>query len=280
CGGGCGLSWGGGGSGGVESRVAESEYGDRVDPVVRTTFGARRKIPPEKFSGGGCRNPVGEGGRRWGGMRGERERVDEDEVILFYNRINVPTRQILDYKGAIPTKTAADAKTVIQEMAEYSQKWHNGTSSKPEYLFRHTEGRKSGARLLEGHFIGRLAAHFGLVSDQGLRGLSVLASELPLIDLSAEDAPVADEGAQAVPAPVQAPQPPPPAPQHRTISITEQTRVSTWMISCMTQLMDASGRTYQAFDSTLVGSSHVPYQRRVRPRTGDASTFTAPHTDD
>ncbi|GJS85163.1 hypothetical protein Tco_0751704 [Tanacetum coccineum] len=31
-------------------------------------------------------------------------------------------------KGAIPTKTAADAKTAIQEMAEYSQKWHNGTS--------------------------------------------------------------------------------------------------------------------------------------------------------
>ncbi|GJX56473.1 DNA-directed DNA polymerase [Tanacetum coccineum] len=31
-------------------------------------------------------------------------------------------------KGAIPTKTAADAKVAIQEMAEYSQKWHNGTS--------------------------------------------------------------------------------------------------------------------------------------------------------
>ncbi|GJY50881.1 hypothetical protein Tco_0441728 [Tanacetum coccineum] len=30
--------------------------------------------------------------------------------------------------GAVPTKTAADAKTPIQEMAEYSQKWHNGTS--------------------------------------------------------------------------------------------------------------------------------------------------------
>ncbi|GKC49140.1 hypothetical protein Tco_1071885, partial [Tanacetum coccineum] len=30
--------------------------------------------------------------------------------------------------GAIPTKTAADAKVAIQEMAEYSQKWHNGTS--------------------------------------------------------------------------------------------------------------------------------------------------------
>nr|GEV34186.1 hypothetical protein [Tanacetum cinerariifolium] len=31
-------------------------------------------------------------------------------------------------KGAIPSKTAADAKVAIQEMAEYSQKRHNGTS--------------------------------------------------------------------------------------------------------------------------------------------------------
>ncbi|GJV95778.1 hypothetical protein Tco_1547355 [Tanacetum coccineum] len=35
---------------------------------------------------------------------------------------------ILDSRGAIPTKTTADAKRAIQEMAEYSQKWHNGTS--------------------------------------------------------------------------------------------------------------------------------------------------------
>ncbi|GJS83347.1 hypothetical protein Tco_0749888 [Tanacetum coccineum] len=50
------------------------------------------------------------------------------EVILFYNGLDVPTRQILDSRGAVPTKTAADAKTAIQEMAEYSKKWHNGTS--------------------------------------------------------------------------------------------------------------------------------------------------------
>ncbi|GJR97973.1 hypothetical protein Tco_0270147 [Tanacetum coccineum] len=49
-------------------------------------------------------------------------------VILFYNGLEVPTRQILDYKGAIPTKTTADAKIGIQEMAEYSQKWYNRTS--------------------------------------------------------------------------------------------------------------------------------------------------------
>ncbi|GJT81626.1 hypothetical protein Tco_1055968 [Tanacetum coccineum] len=52
------------------------------------------------------------------------------EVILFYNGLDVPTRQIMDSKGAIPSKTATDAKITIQEMVEYSQKWHNGTSSR------------------------------------------------------------------------------------------------------------------------------------------------------
>ncbi|GKF12688.1 reverse transcriptase domain-containing protein, partial [Tanacetum coccineum] len=42
------------------------------------------------------------------------------EVVLFYNGLDVPTRQILDSRGAIPSKTAADAKIAIQEMAEYS----------------------------------------------------------------------------------------------------------------------------------------------------------------
>ncbi|GKC56796.1 retrovirus-related pol polyprotein from transposon TNT 1-94 [Tanacetum coccineum] len=54
--------------------------------------------------------------------------TDMQEVILFYNRLDVPTRQILDSKGAIPTKTSANAKIAIKEMAEYSQKWYNGTS--------------------------------------------------------------------------------------------------------------------------------------------------------
>nr|GEZ22607.1 hypothetical protein [Tanacetum cinerariifolium] len=33
-----------------------------------------------------------------------------------------------DSYSIIPTKTAVDAKVAIQEMAEYSQQWHNGTS--------------------------------------------------------------------------------------------------------------------------------------------------------
>ncbi|GKA02200.1 hypothetical protein Tco_0674865 [Tanacetum coccineum] len=56
--------------------------------------------------------------------------TDMQEVILFYNGLDVPTRKILDSKGAIPSKTVADAKIAIQEMAKYSQKWHNGTSSR------------------------------------------------------------------------------------------------------------------------------------------------------
>nr|GEV75395.1 RNA-directed DNA polymerase, eukaryota [Tanacetum cinerariifolium] len=54
----------------------------------------------------------------------------DGEVILFYNGLDVPTRQILDSKGAIPTKTAVDAKIAMQEMAKYFQKWHNRTSTK------------------------------------------------------------------------------------------------------------------------------------------------------
>ncbi|GKA17665.1 hypothetical protein Tco_0697502 [Tanacetum coccineum] len=90
----------------------------------------------------------------------------------------------------------------------------------------------------------------------------------------AKDALDIDEGAQAVPTPINAPPPPPPA-AGRTMPqrlgrleeeiqelrqdvgslrglverlMTDQGRFSTWMISCMTQLMEASRRTYQAFD--------------------------------
>ncbi|GJW10347.1 hypothetical protein Tco_1576174 [Tanacetum coccineum] len=49
-----------------------------------------------------------------------------------------------------------------------------------QYLFRHAEGRKSIARL---HFIRHLAHHFGLVSDDGLRGFSIMTCEILMIDM-------------------------------------------------------------------------------------------------
>ncbi|GKA04330.1 hypothetical protein Tco_0677111 [Tanacetum coccineum] len=94
---------------------------------------------------------------------------------------------------------------------------------------------------------------------------------------AAEDAPVDDEGGQAVPAPIQAPQPPPPLDLRGLVerSMTDQGRFSTWMISCMAQLMDASGLTYQAFDGTFRGSSPAAFQRRIRRKTDGASTSIA-----
>ncbi|GJZ28992.1 hypothetical protein Tco_0573639 [Tanacetum coccineum] len=52
------------------------------------------------------------------------------EVISFYKGLDVPTRQILDSKGAIPSMKVVDAKKAIQDMANHSQKWHNGTSTR------------------------------------------------------------------------------------------------------------------------------------------------------
>ncbi|GJV07828.1 hypothetical protein Tco_1345484 [Tanacetum coccineum] len=45
------------------------------------------------------------------------------EVILFYNGLGIPTRQILDSRGVIQSKTAADAKVrIYQKSQENSQK--------------------------------------------------------------------------------------------------------------------------------------------------------------
>ncbi|GKG06580.1 hypothetical protein Tco_0329549, partial [Tanacetum coccineum] len=56
--------------------------------------------------------------------------------------------------------------------------------------------------------------------------------------------------------------------------MTDQGRLSTWMISCMTQLIEASRRTYQAFDGTFRGSYQEVFERRTRQRTDGASTST------
>ncbi|GKA86772.1 hypothetical protein Tco_0808483 [Tanacetum coccineum] len=145
----------------------------------------------------------------------------------------------------------------------------SGRGQAPEkYLFRHAKERKSGARLSGGHFIGCLRAYFRLISDQGLRGLSVVTRELLLIDLhefgrlnicerigdtwawvaprperqpdatvgaprAAEDALAVDEGAQVDLAPMQAPQPPPPALKTMTQWITrleEEVQELRWSI--------------------------------------------------
>ncbi|GJR96378.1 hypothetical protein Tco_0268552 [Tanacetum coccineum] len=57
-------------------------------------------------------------------------------------------------------------------------------------------------------------------------------------------------------------------------SITDQGIFSTWMIGCMTQLIDASGQTYQAFDGTFWGSSPDDFDLFVNDRSKTGSKFS------
>ncbi|GJV17181.1 hypothetical protein Tco_1362504 [Tanacetum coccineum] len=60
----------------------------------------------------------------------ENDLTDMHKVILFYNGLDVPTRQILDSKDAIPTKTVADAKDKVAGPGFYQRS--NKNSSYPD----------------------------------------------------------------------------------------------------------------------------------------------------
>ncbi|GJW79300.1 hypothetical protein Tco_0140982 [Tanacetum coccineum] len=113
-----------------------------------------------------------------------------------------------------------------------------------QYLFRHAEGRKSSARLSGRHLLGVLLITLVCLGHGEAASCWAAASGV------AKDAPDVDEGRieeeiQGLRQDV------------RSLlglvnrSMTDQGRFSTWMVSCMTQLMKASGHTYQAFDGTL-----------------------------
>ncbi|GJT40220.1 retrovirus-related pol polyprotein from transposon TNT 1-94 [Tanacetum coccineum] len=152
----------------------------------------------------------------------------------------------------------------------------------PYLLARHLRlfvaGRKSGALISRGQFIYEQIDDTWAWEAIGPERESDDAAGAPE---AAEDAPVVVKGGQAVPAPVQASQhPPPPPPAAGRIgrmerSMTDQRRFSTWMISCMAQLIKANGQTFQAFDGIFRGSSPVAFQRRTRQRTDGASTSIA-----
>nr|GEY52667.1 hypothetical protein [Tanacetum cinerariifolium] len=70
---------------------------------------------------------------------------------------------ILDFEGLTPN--------MRQDLARRLRMEYTGNDGQ-EYFLMHAEGRKSDAKLSGGHFIRCLAHHFGLVSGDGLRGLS------------------------------------------------------------------------------------------------------------
>ncbi|GJX40641.1 hypothetical protein Tco_0255631 [Tanacetum coccineum] len=84
----------------------------------------------------------------------------------------------MDFLGAAPSYIYIrdPIRRLCHSLISYSI---SGKGQAPEkYLFRHAKGRKSRARMSRGHFIGRLADHFGLVSDEGLMGLFVISRVL------------------------------------------------------------------------------------------------------
>nr|GEV92544.1 hypothetical protein [Tanacetum cinerariifolium] len=149
-----------------------------------------------------------------------KEEMVEDGFEAYWSG----SERVIPNKGDLRDYWMQISRQALEKVTDvdlfYLCNMNRGTSNVPYllawYLFRYDEGRKSEARLSGGHFIRYLAAHFRLVSDQGLRGLSVAAAAGA--PGAAEDALAADEGAQAVPSPIKAPQPPSPAPRHQTMS--------------------------------------------------------------
>ncbi|GJX22657.1 hypothetical protein Tco_0227102 [Tanacetum coccineum] len=178
----------------------------------------------------------------------------QEFMFEFFSTCRIGDEMGLDVAGTlcfyISGKGQAPEKVTATDLF-YLRSMDRGAANVPyllaQYLVRHAKRRNSGDRLSGGHFIGSIAHHFGLVSDDGLRGLSVVAHELPLINMgelvklkiymeirdnwawvspgqerqqfatagapgAAKDAPAVDEGVQGDPIPMHAPQQPPPPP--------------------------------------------------------------------
>ncbi|GKE16347.1 hypothetical protein Tco_1423924, partial [Tanacetum coccineum] len=122
---------------------------------------------------------------------------------------------------------------------------------------------KNGAHISGEQFVARLAEYFGLLTDEILGGLTVITLELQIINMAELDALIVVEGGQAIPAPVQAPQQPPlPLPTPAKTMPQRMARLEEDMHEIRGALTEQR-------------ETHVPYQRRVRCRTDEASTSAA-----
>ncbi|GJQ95818.1 hypothetical protein Tco_0006957 [Tanacetum coccineum] len=173
----------------------------------------------------------------WGPLVCRARRSMTWRVVPSYTSIRDPLMRLchrlitvsISGRGQAPEKLTATDLFYLRSMDE-------GTAVDvpyllAQYLIRHDEGRKRGARLSSKYFVGCLVEHFGLVTEEGLQGLIVVVGELQMVGIDElvrlrickrfgdTLAWVASglERQQADPVPVQAPEPPPAAAQSRTM---------------------------------------------------------------
>ncbi|GJW24389.1 hypothetical protein Tco_0038200 [Tanacetum coccineum] len=130
------------------------------------------------------------------------------------------------------------------------------------YLRRFTAGRKSGAHISRGQFVALLAKHYGVLTEDRLRGLTVTAPILSIIDMA--ELVRLEEDVHEIHEEL--------AEQHEVIGAMARdfSRFTVWAASGIAQLLDYARVTYMPYFET-----HVPYQKRVRRRTDGASTSAA-----
>ncbi|GKA69454.1 hypothetical protein Tco_0775518 [Tanacetum coccineum] len=138
------------------------------------------------------------------------------EVVPSYTSIRDPLWRICHRliafsilgRGQAPEKVTATDLFYLKSMDDGTTV--NVPYLLAQYLFRHTKGSKRGARMSSSHFFGRLAVHFGLVTDEGLRELTMVVApglerqQVAVAGDAQVDLDVAEEGVLAVPAPAQA----------------------------------------------------------------------------
>ncbi|GKE55380.1 hypothetical protein Tco_1494565 [Tanacetum coccineum] len=141
------------------------------------------------------------------------------------------------------------------------------------YLRLFAAGRKSGDLISGGQLIARLVKHFGLLTEERLRGITIIALALSVIDMAelpyvAAGAHEAAEDALAVDDDMPQVIPPPPRTQGERIALLEEE------VHGMRELLqgqsEIAGVAYTSYSETL-----GEYQIRIRRRTDSASTSIA-----
>ncbi|GJY05653.1 hypothetical protein Tco_0371593 [Tanacetum coccineum] len=109
-------------------------------------------------------------------------------TVLSYTAMREPLRRLCHHliaftiagRGQAPDKVNTTDLYYLRSMDEGTV---NVSYLLAQYLFRHVEGRKKGAKMFGGYFITHLAEHFRLLTKKRLQGLTMVIRDLTKIDM-------------------------------------------------------------------------------------------------